>query len=88
MFWTFAVDTTRITLRNNIFVIAADLKVLGPVQKQVPRQRAPIGNQVHDHNLFFSPGNADPIGVAMGKGEAVADPLFVDLANRNFRLSE
>ncbi|MES2178394.1 MAG: hypothetical protein V4550_11100 [Gemmatimonadota bacterium] len=88
VFWTFAVDTTKVTVRNNIFVIAPDLKVLGPIQKQVPRQRAPIGNQVHDHNLYFSPGNADPIGIPAGKGELIANPMFVDFANRNFRLSE
>jgi hypothetical protein len=88
VFWTFAVDTTFITVRNNIFVIAPDLKVLGPVRPQVPRQRSPIGNQVHDHNLFWSPGNADPIGVPKGRGELVADPLFIDFANRNYRLTE
>jgi hypothetical protein len=88
VFWTFAVDTTFMTIRNNIFVLAEDLKAFGPVQRQVPRQRAPIGNQLHDHNLFFSPGNADPIGVVAGRGEFIADPLFVDLKNGNFRLSE
>ncbi|MDB4889973.1 MAG: hypothetical protein JWL61_1828 [Gemmatimonadetes bacterium] len=88
VFWTFAVDTTFITVRNNIFVLAPDLKVFGPVQKQVPRQRTPIGNQVHDHNLFFSPGNPDPVGVALHTGDFVADPLFVDFANRNFRLTD
>jgi hypothetical protein len=41
---------------------------------------------VHDHNLYYSVGNSDPIGIAAGKGDKVADPLFVDFNNRNFRL--
>ena len=43
--------------------------------------------QVHDHNLYFSPGNPNPIGIAAGRGDLVADPRFADLQNRNFRLS-
>ena len=86
VFWTFAPDSTFMVVRNNIFVIAPDMKVFGPIRRPVGHQRVPVGNQVHDHNLFFSPGNADPIGVSRGKGELVGDPLFVDAANGNFRL--
>jgi hypothetical protein len=45
-----------------------------------------IGDQVHDHNLYYSVGNADPIGIAAGQSDIIADPLFVDFNNRNFRL--
>ncbi len=86
VFWTFAPEATSLTVSNNIFVLAKDLKVFGPIQKPVGHQRVPIGNQPHDHNLYFSEGNADPIGIAPGAGDIVADPLFVDAANRNFRL--
>ncbi len=37
---------------------------------------------------FVTPGNSDPIGVPIGKGDIIADPLFVDYENRNFRLKE
>jgi hypothetical protein len=73
-------------VRNNIFVVAPDIRVFGPVVKQVGHVRVPVGEQVHDHNLFYSPGNADPIGVAAGVGEIVADPGFLDAENGNFRL--
>ncbi|MGI9140909.1 MAG: hypothetical protein ACR2GJ_07370 [Gemmatimonadaceae bacterium] len=88
VFWTFAPDSTFMTVRNNIFVLAPDLQVFGPVRIPVGHQRVPVGQQVHDHNLFFSPGNPDPIGITPGVGELIADPLFLDLGNRNFRLSE
>jgi hypothetical protein len=86
VFWTFAPEATQITVRNNLFVLAKDLSVFGPITKPVGHQRVPIGEQVHDHNLYFSPGNPDPIGIAAGAGDLVADPLFADLENRNFRL--
>ncbi len=31
---------------------------------------------------------ADPIGIAAGKGDKIADPMFVDLGNQNFRLQQ
>jgi hypothetical protein len=86
VFWTFAPEATEMTVRNNIFVVAKDIRVFGPVVKQVGHVRVPVGEQVHDHNLFYSPGSPDPIGIAAGVGEIVADPRFVDAPNGNFRL--
>ncbi|MFN2438382.1 MAG: choice-of-anchor Q domain-containing protein [Chitinophagaceae bacterium] len=88
IFWTFNRDSTFLTVRNNIFVFAKDIKVFGPYIKPVGHKRAMVGDQVHDHNLYFSVGNADPIGIAPGKGDIVADPLFINFANRNFRLQK
>jgi hypothetical protein len=86
IFWTFNRDSTFITVRNNIFVFSNDMRVFGPYIKPVGHKRAMIGDQVHDHNLYYSPGNTDPIGIVAGKGDIIADPLFVDFKNRNFRL--
>jgi hypothetical protein len=88
IFWTFNRDSTFLTVRNNIFVFANDIKVFGPYIKPVGHKRAMVGEQVHDHNLYYSPGNADPIGIPAGKGDIVADPRFVDFTNRNFRLQK
>jgi hypothetical protein len=86
IFWTFNRDSTFLTVRNNIFVFAKDIKIFGPYIKPVGHKRTRIGEQVHDHNLYFSPGNDDPIGIAAGKGDKVADPVFIDFKNKNFRL--
>ncbi|MGI8583879.1 MAG: hypothetical protein ACR2KX_16915, partial [Chitinophagaceae bacterium] len=86
IFWTFNRDSTFLTVKNNIFVLASDIKVFGTYIKPVGHKRTRIGEQVHDHNLYFSPGNDDPIGIAAGKGDKVADPLFIDFKNKNFRL--
>lgn len=86
VFWTFNRDSTFLTVRNNIFVLAKDIQVFGPYVKAVGHKRTKVGDQVHDHNLYYSPGNTDPIGIAPGKGDMVADPLFIDAANGNFRL--
>lgn len=88
VFWTFVPDATFITVRNNIFVLAGDIKVFGPFKKPEGHQRTGIGNQVHDHNLYFSHGNpgSDPIGIPASGNEIVADPLFIDFRNGNYRL--
>ncbi|HEV8080339.1 MAG TPA: choice-of-anchor Q domain-containing protein, partial [Chitinophagaceae bacterium] len=88
IFWTFNRDSTFLVVRNNIFVFAKDIKVFGPYIKPVGHKRTRVGDQVHDHNLYFSPGNPDPIGIAAGKGDIIGDPFFVDFGNRNFRLRE
>ncbi len=88
IFWTFNRDSTFLTARNNIFVFAKDIKVFGPYIKPVGHKRAMVGEQVHDHNLYYSVGNTDPIGIAAGKGDKIADPLFADFKNRNFRLQK
>lgn len=88
VFWTFKPEETHVTVRNNIFVLPTDIKVFGSVTKQKGHRRSMFGkgNEVHDHNLYFSVGNPDPIGVAQGQGDVVADPLFIDPQNGNFRL--
>ena len=67
--------------------MASDLGVFGPVKKVTGHVRVAVGEQPRGKNLYYSPGNANPIGITAGKGDLVNDPLFVDAANRNFRLS-
>ncbi|MBA3631823.1 MAG: hypothetical protein H0W58_03265 [Acidobacteria bacterium] len=92
VFWTFYPARNSFIVRNNIFVIPNDMKVFGPFVKPAGdvrvATRSTIGEHPHDHNLYYSAGNPDPIGVPAGKGDIVADPLFVDYENRNFRLKE
>lgn len=92
VFWTFYPARNSFVVRNNIFVIPNDMKVFGPFVKPAGdvrvATRSTIGEHPHDHNLYYSPGNSDPIGVPAGKGDIVADPLFADYENRNFRLKE
>lgn len=88
VFWTFNHDSTFITIRNNIFLLARDIKVFGPFVKLQGHQRSMIGEQIHDHNLYFSANNPDPVGISLGEGDMIADPLFADINNRNFRLSK
>lgn len=86
VFWTFNRDSTFMTVRNNIFVVASDIQVFGPYIKPKGHQRTKVGEQIHDHNLYFSPGNPDPIGIAPGNGDIIADPHFIDPQNGNYRL--
>lgn len=88
IFWTFNPELTFLDVRNNIFYIASDLGVFGPVKKVTGHVRVAVGEQPHSNNLYYSPGNSNPIGIPGGKGDLIADPLFADPLNRNFRLSE
>jgi len=71
--------------RNNIFVIADSLKVFGSGAYD-----AWSFDQLHEYNLYFSMDGSspDPVGKPLGKGELVADPLFVDFANKDYRLKK
>ncbi|MEJ7777956.1 MAG: hypothetical protein WKF68_00080 [Daejeonella sp.] len=88
IFWTFNYESTVFTVRNNIFVFAKDIRVFGPYVKPEGHKRTYVGEQVHDHNLYFSPVNPDPVGIKLGTGDQIADPQFVDAANRNFRIKK
>jgi hypothetical protein len=86
--WTFDPENTFMDIRNNIFCIAKDMQVFGPVKKQVGHVRVAIGEQKRSNNLCYSPGNPDPLGVPAQKDDLIADPLFLDEENHNFRLQK
>ncbi len=88
VFWTFVPDKTFMNIQNNIFYIADDIQVFGPVVEQIGHVRVAIGEQNRRCNIYYSPGNSDPVGVPRQKDDWVADPLFVDMRNRVFRLKE
>jgi hypothetical protein len=91
IFWTFKPDSTSLILKNNIFVLPPDIQVYGPLSEQKGHHRSRIGNQPHSNNLYYSIGNRNPDplgGIPKGEGDLIADPLFVDFANRNFRLKK
>src|SRR5439155_12503147 len=67
VFWTFNPDKTSLEVRDNIFVLAPGLRVFDPIDRQQPgHQRTGIGEQSHDHNVYFiSPDvRVDAAGVA------------------------
>lgn len=91
IFWTFRPDSTEFVVRNNIFILPEDIAVYGPFVKPVGHQRSRIGNQPHDHNLYYSisMGKYDPLGgILKGKGDVISNPYFIDYANRNFHLQK
>ncbi len=88
VFWTFDPENTFMDVCNNIFYIARDMQVFGPVKKQVGHVRVAVGSQKRRNNLYYSRGNPDPIGVPAQKDDLIADPLFLDGQNHNFRLQE
>jgi hypothetical protein len=88
VFWTFDPEKTFLNIRNNIFYVASDVQVLGPVKEQIGHMRVAIGNQKRSRNIYYSPGNTDPVGIPHQKDDWVIDPLFVDINNRNFRLKK
>jgi hypothetical protein len=87
IFWTFNPELTFLNVRNNIFYIASDFGVFGPVKKVTGHVRVAVGEQQRSNNLYYAPGNSNPIGIKAGNSDIIADPLFTDPLNRNFRLN-
>lgn len=74
----------EVTIRNNIFVLANGLQVFGGDSVYT----ATRWNQPHYNNLYYvvDGSQADPCGIQLGKGDIIADPLFIDLQNRDLHL--
>ena len=88
VFWTFYPEGCGFTIWNNIFVVAKDIQVFGPVRSVVGHKRTGIGNHPHNNNLYYSPGNPDVMGIPKDKTEIIGDPGFVDFVNGNYRLTK
>ncbi|MBA3645744.1 MAG: hypothetical protein H0W63_06145 [Gemmatimonadaceae bacterium] len=87
IFWTFYPEGTALVVTNNIFVVPKDIQVFPQSPKPEGHHRTGIGVPVHSSNLFFSPaGNPDPVGLPLGGGELVADPMFVAPTRGDYRL--
>jgi len=74
----------EVTVRNNIFVLANGLQVFGGDSVYTATE----WNQPHYNNLYYVVDEAqtDPCGIPLGKGDIIADPLFIDLQNRDLHL--
>jgi len=74
----------EVTVRNNIFVLANGLQVFGGDSVYT----ATKWNQPHYNNLYYVVDGTkiDPCGIPLGKGDIIADPLFIDLQNRDLHL--
>jgi hypothetical protein len=72
---------------NNIFVVNQGRKVFSDNGTKVYGM-ANWAGQTHYANLYFSAdaSQADPVGVPLARGEQIADPQFVDFANRDLHL--
>ena len=72
---------------NNIFVVNQGRRVFSDNGTKVYGM-ANWGGQTHYSNLYFSAdgSQSDPIGVAPGRGEKIADPKFVNLTNLDLHL--
>lgn len=87
VFWTFSPDSCHLVVSHNIFVLPPDIRVYGPRVKVSGHVRSMVGDQPHDHNLYYAAGDTDPLGIAPGKGDTIADPRFIDYPHNDYRLS-
>ena len=71
--WSGSPAAVDIQYRNNIFYI--------PNHKKAINQEG----ATHEYNIYYLGGKTN-VGVPLGQGEKVGDPLFVDLKSQNFHL--
>ncbi|MBC8181517.1 hypothetical protein H8E88_10380 [candidate division KSB1 bacterium] len=74
----------EVTVRNNIFVLAKGLQVFAGDSVY----NADKWNQPHSNNVYFVVDGTqeNPCGISLGRGDIIADPLFMDLENRDLHL--
>jgi hypothetical protein len=82
--FSFHADSMAV-VRNNIFVVSSGLQVFSGENVY----EAFHYNQLHYNNLYYclDGSQTDPIGKTCGKGEIIADPLFVDFTKRDLHLT-
>jgi hypothetical protein len=82
--FSFHADSMAV-VRNNIFVVSSGLQVFSGENVY----EAFHYNQLHYNNLYYclDGSQTDPIGKPAGKGEIIADPLFVDFTKRDLHLT-
>jgi hypothetical protein len=73
------------TIRNNIFVVANGIQVF----VTAPYDAGNYDKVIHKNNLYYCTDGStvDPCGKPLGDGEMIADPMFVDINNQDYRLS-
>jgi len=77
-------NENEVTVRNNIFVLANGLQVFaGDSVYSANKWNQPLSN-----NLYYVVDGTqdDPCGILLGNGDMIADPLFIDLENRDLHL--
>ncbi|HZK93072.1 MAG TPA: hypothetical protein VFC67_02610 [Prolixibacteraceae bacterium] len=81
----FTMRNVNFTLRNNIFVVSNGIQVL----VTAPYNVGNYGNVVHENNIYYCTdgSTADPCGKLLGKGEKIANPLFINLSTGDYHLS-
>jgi len=82
--FSFHQDSTVI-IRNNIFILANGLQVFAGDSVYEANKY----DQYHYNNLYFCIDGSveDPVGKPLGKGEKIADPMFLDFDLRDLHLT-
>ena len=82
--FSFNTDSSVI-VRNNIFILANGLQVFAGDSVYEANKY----DQPHYNNLYFCIDGSveDPVGKPLGKGEIIADPLFLDFDRRDLQLT-
>lgn len=81
----FTMTNESFTLRNNIFLVANGIQVL----VTAPYGVGNYDDVVHENNVYYCTDGSvtNPCGKELTEGEIIADPLFIDLPNGDYRLS-
>ncbi|HZK93070.1 MAG TPA: choice-of-anchor Q domain-containing protein [Prolixibacteraceae bacterium] len=81
----FTMKNGNLILRNNIFIVASGIQVLVTAPYKVGNYE----NVIHENNLYYCADSStlDPCGKPLGKGEIIANPLFVNPESGDYRLS-
>jgi hypothetical protein len=81
--FSFHQDST-VTIRNNIFILANGLQVFAGDSVYEANKY----DQYHYNNIYHCIDGSveDPVGKPLGKGEKIADPLFLDFDRRDLHL--